>query len=368
MITRKVKVQLLLIVLMAAVGMAYTGARYAGLDRLFGTAGGYRVSVALADSGGIFPNAEVTYRGVAVGQVTGLRLIPHGVTVDLHIDDSAPPIPADTAAAVADRSAIGEQTVDLRPTHDSGPFLADGSVIPRERTTLPPQPSDVLANLDQLASSVPTDALHTVVAELGTGFSGTGPALQQLIDGTGGFTATATAHLPQTVALLHNAQTVLSTQRDQATEILDYSHGLAQLAAQFKESDHDLRTVLSDTPKVADQLQWLLDHAGPALSTVVENSLSVSRVTESRIPALQQLLVAFPMVTRLDPTLSPGDRGHLSFVANLYDPPPCTKGYEGTQQRGADDFSPITHPNYDVHCAEPESSGINVRGAQNAPR
>jgi phospholipid/cholesterol/gamma-HCH transport system substrate-binding protein len=365
LITRRIKVQLVLFLLIAVVGVTYTGARYAGLDRLFG-AGGFRVSVALADSGGIFPNAEVTYRGVAVGQVTGLRLSPGGVTADLHISDSAPPIPADTAAVVADRSAIGEQTVDLRPDHTGGPYLADGSVIPTGRTTLPPRPADVLSNLDQLASSVPSDSLRTVVTELGTGFNGTGPSLRELIDGAGAFTQVATEHLPQTVGLLRDAQTVLRTQQDQSADILAFSRGLHQLAGELKHSDPDLRRVISDTPEVAGQVEWLLDHAGSALAEVVSNSLSVARVTETRTDALEELLVAFPMANALGPTLAPDGRGHLAFILNLYDPPPCTKGYQGTEQRRADDFTPFT-PNYDVRCAEPKGSPISVRGAQNAP-
>jgi phospholipid/cholesterol/gamma-HCH transport system substrate-binding protein len=366
MITRRVKIQLLVFALIAAVGITYTGAKYAGLDRLFG-AGGYPVSVQLADSGGIFPNAEVTYRGVAVGEVSGLRLSPDGVVADLRIHDDAPPIPADTAAVVTNRSAIGEQTVDLRPEHAGGPYLAAGAVIPRQRTTLPPVPSDVLTDADRLAASVPTESLRTVVTELGTGFAGTGPSLRQIIDGAGAFTQTATEHLPQTVGLLDNARTVLDTQRAESANVLEYSRGLRQIAAQLKESDPDLRRIVEDSPELADQVQRLLREAGPPLSDVVRNSLVVARITEARIPAIEELLVAFPIVNAIGPSLAPQGRGRLAFIPNFYDPPPCTRGYEGTIQRRADETGPVK-PNYAVHCAEPKDSPTSVRGSQNAPR
>ena len=366
MISRRVKIQLLLFVIIAAVGVTYTGARYAGLDRMLG-AGGYQVGVQLADSGGIFPNAEVTYRGVAVGQVTGLRLSPDGVIADLRVEDSAPPIPADTAAVVTNRSAIGEQTVDLRPDHSGGPYLAEGAVIPTQRTKLPPVSSDVLANLDRLVASVPTDSLRTVVTELGTGFVGTGPSLRQIIDGAGAFTQTATEHLPQTLGLLGTVQTVLNTQREQSADVLEYSRGLRQIAARLKESDPDVRRIIDDSPELADQVERLLDHAGQPLSDVVRNSLVVTRIAEARIPALEQLLVAFPMVNALGPTLAPQGWGRLAYNFNLYDPMPCTRGYQGTIQRGADETGPVKL-NYGVHCAEPKDSITNVRGSQNAPR
>jgi phospholipid/cholesterol/gamma-HCH transport system substrate-binding protein len=214
-ITRKIRVQLAVFLLIAAVGVTYVGGRYAGLDRLFG-AGGYRVTVQLADSGGIFENAEVTYRGVAVGRVVDLRLSDTGVAVELDIDDTAPPIPAKTRAVIANRSAIGEQFVDLQPDDGAPPYLADGSEIPLLRTTLPPRTERVLANLDGLVTSVPIDSVRTVVEELGTAFDGSGPQLQRLLDGGGAFVDTATEHLPETVGLLENANTVLATQQSRA--------------------------------------------------------------------------------------------------------------------------------------------------------
>src|SRR4051812_50062470 len=95
--------------------MAYLGFNYVGLDRVI-LGGGYEVAADFRDSGGIFVNAEVTYRGVAVGRVTDMELVDDGVRVTLRIDPGADPVPADTEAAVATRSAAGAQYVILRPT------------------------------------------------------------------------------------------------------------------------------------------------------------------------------------------------------------------------------------------------------------
>ena len=114
MLTRKVRLQIVAFVVIALVGVSYAGFRYAGVDRLFGPRG-YAVNVALADSGGIFTGAEVTYRGVTVGRVGPLTLSKDGVHVELDIDSSDTRIPANSQAVVADRSAVGEQYVNLLP-------------------------------------------------------------------------------------------------------------------------------------------------------------------------------------------------------------------------------------------------------------
>jgi len=58
--SRLVRVQLVLFVIIAVVGIVYTGVRYVGIDRYFGFAG-HNVQMQLQNSGGIFQNAEVTY-------------------------------------------------------------------------------------------------------------------------------------------------------------------------------------------------------------------------------------------------------------------------------------------------------------------
>src|SRR2546427_6590990 len=121
MLTRRIRLQILAFVVIALSTVALVGADYAGLDRLFGR-GGYVVRLELSDGGGIFTNGEVTYRGVGVGRVGELRLTDTGMEADLEINSDAPPIPANLQAVVANRSAIGEQYVDLQPRTESGPF------------------------------------------------------------------------------------------------------------------------------------------------------------------------------------------------------------------------------------------------------
>ena len=95
-------------------GVSFVGARYAKLDRLV-IDRTYTVTAHFADSGGIFTGAEVTYRGVTVGRVGDMELTGDGVDVVLDIENDQDNIPADTKALVGNRSAVGEQYVELQP-------------------------------------------------------------------------------------------------------------------------------------------------------------------------------------------------------------------------------------------------------------
>ncbi|MBB1153689.1 MULTISPECIES: MCE family protein [Amycolatopsis] len=363
--TRKVRIQLLVFFAIAVVSVAYAGGHYAGLDRIFGNRG-YHVTLKLPDSGGVFVNSEVAYRGVTVGRVGAMTLTPQGIDVRLDIDSGGPDIPSALHAQVANRSAVGEQFVDLLPDRESGPYLEDGAVIAQDRTSLPATPDSVLTHLDGLVASVHPESLKTVVDETYDAFAGSGPQLQKLLDSTSSLTATAAQYVPDTQGLLANSRTVFATQERQAQNITAFASGLKTIAGQLKSSDPAVRKVIDEAPQLSRQISDVLATSGTDLGVLFANSLTTAQVTSMRKDAIEELLVAYPVISAFSPSTSPDGTGHLGVVFNFFDPHSCTKGYEGTKQRPANDTSeaPV---NMNAYCAEPPGSPTEVRGAQNAP-
>jgi phospholipid/cholesterol/gamma-HCH transport system substrate-binding protein len=368
MISGRVRLQLLAFVIVTVLGIGYVSVRYLGVGALFG-AGPYPVTLQLTDSGGIFAGADVTYRGVSVGRVTALQLTSQGVDAELEITPDAGPIPADVDAVVSNLSVIGEQFVDLRPRRSQGPMLSAGSVIPASRTSTPVETGKLITNLDAFIRSVPLESLRTVVQELGTAFTGTGPELQRLLDSTDMFTRDAIAALPQTVTLIKDGRVVLQTQNEQSSAIVSFSRDLALLAGQLRASDPDIRRLIRTAPQFADQVSGLIEDSGSQLSRLLADLLTVSRVALPRQAALRHLLSVYPVVTGgTDSSVVPADGfAHLGLALNLFDPPACVRGYEGTIRRSGTDTAPIP-ANREAFCAEPPGSPTDVRGAQHVPR
>lgn len=367
MLTKRVRLQLVAFAVIAAVAVVYALFRFTDIGKVFG-AEGYTVKLELTQSGGIFTNAEVTYRGYNVGRVGEIRLTHQGLQVDLNIEADAPRIPADLDAVVANRSAVGEQYVDLRPRHDDGPFLDGQSVIAVGRTKTPVGTDVLIRDLDSLASSVPTESLRTLVDELDKAFSGTGDDLQVLLDTTSEFTATATEHLPQTIALINDGGTVLDTQAAQSGNIKSFATDLNLLAQQLRKSDPDLRRLISATPRAATAVTSLLRESGPGLSRLFANLLTVSDIVGARKDGVEYTLVSYPLLSAAGHGLLAADpgQGHLGLVLNVFNPPPCTKGYEQTPRRnGTDTATPPERIPANTYCAEPKGSPINVRGSNN---
>ncbi|MPY99013.1 MAG: MCE family protein [Actinophytocola sp.] len=367
MLTRKTQLQIVSFFVISVVALAYALFRFTDVGKVFGE-DIYTVSMELEDSGGIFSNAEVTYRGFNVGRVGELSLTEGGLEVDLNIEPGMPPIPADLDAFVLNRSAIGEQFVDLRPRSEGGPYLEDNSVIPVDRTKTPVPTAKVINDLTDLAGSVPTDSLRTVVDESYKAFSGTGDDLQLLMDTTRDFTAAARQNLPDTVELLRSGNQVLRTQNAEMGSIRSFSKDLRKLSETFKGSDADIRRLIEQTPQTANQFSRVVDEVGPGLSALVANLITLGEISDDRLAGLEQTMLTYPALgagaqALLDPK---NPKAPLGLALNLFDPPPCVKGYESTKKRPGDDTSPSTY-NEEAYCAEPKGSPITVRGSQNAP-
>ncbi len=365
MIRRSVQVQLFVFLLVTLLTVSVLSARYVGLwDRVLG--GQYRVTADFGQSGGIFVGSEVSYRGVTVGRVEGLRLSRDGVLVDARIDRGVT-IPKDTKVVVENRSAVGEQYLDFQPRSDGGAVLADGDTIARKDTAYPLRVDSLLLHLDRTVNSVERDDLSTVVDELGSGFADGGRDLQRLLDSGDALTRAATQALPETIRLIDDGRIVLDTQRDTADQVTTFASNFADLAGTLKASDGDLRLVLDRGALASTELDALIRDNQGNLAALLANLITVGQVTTARVDGIQQLLVTYPDVVAGGYTVVPGDGTAHFGLALGQDGPVCTQGYGGTTKTNPSKVSGLPPVNTAARCTAPRGSATSVRGAQNAP-
>ncbi|MEV6428644.1 MlaD family protein [Nocardia sp. NPDC051463] len=371
--TRLVRNQLIVFVVLAVVGVVLVSAKYIRLDNMLGF-GLYTVKVETAHTGGLYKGAEVTYRGVPVGRVGELELSDKGVVMNLVIDSSSPHIPASAKAVVANRSAIGEQYLDLQPDSDRGPYLREGSVI--TSATTPVSIEELIGSVDSFTSSVDLAALNTTVTELGKAFNGKGDDLQVFVDSLNKFTMTFNETLPQTIQLIKDGRIALGTQAEQDSAIRRFSDGLDLLTAQLRASDPDLRRLIGTGTDASDQIGALVSESGSALTEDLANLRQVLQSISPKFYALRPLLIMLPSLSIGASSTAPGDgTSHFGLVLEANNPPACTVGYEGTQRileqmkRENPDFDDTRDEfpfNRDAKCTVPFGNPTAVRGGARA--
>lgn len=372
MTTRLTKIQLIVFAIITVIGGAFVGGRYAQLDRLL-IDRTYEVDAQFSNSGGIFKGAQVTYRGIEVGTVGKLTFRDDGVEVRLDIEKSAPDIPADVLVVVANKSAIGEQFVDLQPRNDSEPYLTDGTQISLANTRIPIDTTTLLVDVNSLVKSVDTDSLQTVVSELGQAFEGSGPDLTRILDTTNEFITTADANIDVTRQLIRDSDQVLRTQIDKQGELSTFSKNLALFSDTLVDADPDLRRLLDDGTVGARNLDGLVSDNADDLTVTINNLVTAGEPLSRNVLGLRAIFTLYPYLLEgtysvLDPDIGsdgkPTGEYNATFglVLDSLTSPTCRStsvpGGKATAYRERRDFS-VTE---DMYFPTPEDVDCNVDG------
>lgn len=368
MITRRVRIQLIIFLVGTLVALAFVTTNYARVDRLFGS--GYTLTVEMAESGGIFTTADVTYRGVSVGRVTDMWIDGDGVKVEVHVDSKDTEIPADTEVVIANRSAVGEQFLDFQPRTDKGPFLENDSTVARENTQVPIDTRTLLTNVSSLLSSVNPDDLTTVISELGDAFEGSGSDLRTIIDSGNSFITEADQKYEVTAALIKNSATVLQTQVDSQDHIRDFAANLSSLSTAVRSSDQDLRTVIDAGAPTATTLRAVVDENSEDISTLVAEAIKLNTVVKANLGGIRGVLVIAPYGVESAYSIIAKDSRTGQYAARLSlslqpENAPCLQGYIPSGKQRTPFDRTVEKWNRSLTCKEstPRGSKAGVSGA-----
>ncbi len=105
------RLRLLVFLVIASLGTTIVGLQYVGLDRYLWNRP-IQVRATTAHAGGIFPNAEVTYRGVAVGRVDAVELTDDGVSIVMALEPDSE-IPLERTAVPVEVDEVLQEVQDL---------------------------------------------------------------------------------------------------------------------------------------------------------------------------------------------------------------------------------------------------------------
>lgn len=373
--TRRIWIQFAVFLTVSVVAIVVMTFGYIRVPTLLGI-GQYKVTLQLNEAGGLYPRANVTYRGTEVGEVDDVKLTDTGVEAVLSLN-SGTAIPSDLDAQVHSQSAVGEQYVALLPRNSTSTPLKDGDVITSANTSVPPDINALLDATNRGLKAIPGENLKTTVDEAYVAFGGLGPEIARFLKGGSALAKDAKANLAELNNVVDNVAPVLDTQTDTSDAVQAWAAHLADATTSLKNNDAALRGTLHDTPAAADEVTALFDRLQPTLPVVLANLVTLGQIGVTYNANLEMILVLLPTGTSFAQAIGLPNRGNkgaygpgqfLSFNLNLNLPPPCTTGFLPAQQvRSASLEDYPDAPEGMVYCRIPQDSPNNVRGARNIP-
>lgn len=369
-LTKLVRRQLTIFAILAVIGMSAAAISYLRVPTMLGI-GRYSVTVELPDAGGLYRNANVTYRGDTIGQVRSVRLSPGVVRAELSLESAVPVPSSGLAVAVRSVSAIGEQYVDMQPRTADGPFLADGDVIGPDAVTIPTEIGPVLDQAQAMLASVPQDKLRSVIDESAAAFGGRGEDLARLLDSTTSFVDQMSAATTPATTLVQQLDPLLQTQVVTGDQIRRWASSVAQLSGQLEVADGSVRNILETGPGLATEADLLFQGLKPTLPVLLANFTSTAQVALTYNAGLEQVLVILPPLVAAQETVV--QRGQVDGAANVnfhlqaQDPAACSTGYLPADQRRDPTQMSVPDTPADLYCKVSQNSIFAVRGSRNIP-
>jgi phospholipid/cholesterol/gamma-HCH transport system substrate-binding protein len=366
MLTPFIRRQLIAFAILTVSSILLLGVYYLQLPSVMGV-GRYTLKAELPASGGLYPTANVTYRGTTIGKVTDVQPTERGAEATMSID-SRYKIPIDATANVHSVSAVGEQYLDLVSTGNPGKFLSEGQTI--TKGTVPAEIGPALDTANRGLAVLPKDKIGQLLDETAESVGGLGPALQRLVDSTQAIVGDFKTNITNVNDIIQNSGPILDSQVNSNDAIERWARNLNTLAAQSAANDQHVRSILSQAAPTADLVNDVFNDVRDSLPQTLANLEVVFDMLKRYHTGVEQVLVFLPQGASIAETVAvPFPRqAALDLGLSINWPPPCLTGFiPASEWRSPADISMQPLPS-GTYCKIPMETPANgVRGSRNIP-
>jgi phospholipid/cholesterol/gamma-HCH transport system substrate-binding protein len=211
----------------------------------------------------LIKQSDVKVRGLIVGSVENIAATSDGAELTLALNpESAKLIPENVSARFLPKTLFGERFVSLEiPAKPSSKTLANGDVIPQDRTSSAVELEQAFSHLMPVLQAVQPQKLSATLTAISTALSGRGDQLGDTLTQLGTYIGELNPHEPE---LQHNLKA-----------LAEFSDNLKDSAPDLVQSLDNLSTT---TRTVVDQQQNLsnlygtLTQASVDLQTFLQNN------------------------------------------------------------------------------------------------
>lgn len=273
-----------------------------------------RATAYFAAAVGVYAGSDVRVLGVRVGTIDAVE--PEGERVRVTFTlDSGVKAPAEAKVVSVAPSLVSDRYLQLTPTYAGGPQLADGAVIPVERTASPVELDQLYDSMEKLAGALGPDgankdgALSELLKTGAANLSGNGAALNKLFNDLGQAAKTLDGAQEDVFGTVDNLAKFTGMLARNDNQVVAAQQQLAEVT-RFLAADRDaLRAALNELPGALGQVgEFIRDNRGRVKSTV-DKLAGITKVLADQRAALAEVLDVAPLaMTNLLNAYNPATR------------------------------------------------------------
>lgn len=224
--------------------------------------GGYNVTAEFADAAGLEAGANVLIAGVKSGAVESVTVEGDHAEAILRVTQ---PMPGDTRANIVLQNFLGKRAVKLTAGEAWDDQLAEGDVIPSERTSSPVDFAEFNEESAKLVNQTDVEALRTLVTSAADVTEDQREEINRLLEGLGEFSQVVAKRKDQLQAAITQSDRVFDALADKDAQIKSIIDNFGSTLDRLSERRQDIIDLLEATTDsgnvtadlIADQRQQL---------------------------------------------------------------------------------------------------------------
>jgi phospholipid/cholesterol/gamma-HCH transport system substrate-binding protein len=253
----------------------------------------YTISAVFDDVTGLLPNDNVKIAGVAIGKVSGIKLVDGRAKVSMKLRKGYR-VPSDTEAAVRWRNLLGQRYVYLYPG-TSPVVMTKGATIEKTRSVV--DLGELFNRLGPIVKAIDPQQVNTFLDSIVQALDGNEGAVRSAIADLGTVTS-AIAQRDQAIGrLLDNLATVSDTIVDRDAQIRQTLDNLVALATTFSENTAVVDQAITSLGSISQDLAALLRNNRGQVDSIIANLVVVVKTVQAKLPQLNDVLANLDKAT-----------------------------------------------------------------------
>lgn len=272
-------------------------------------AGSVRVSAVFPSAKSLYIGSEVRMLGLRIGEIEEVTPEVDGVRVGMRYD-AGYEVPADAHAVLVVPALVTSRYVELASTTVGGPLLADGAVIPKDRTSIPVEFDDLKEQIDRLTTALGPNGANASgslsnLLDTAAGFEGLGAPFNETVDQVSEAVDTLATGRADLFGTVDNLQVFTAALAASDRQVAEFITRLDDTSGILDDNREALATAVRELDTAAVEVERFVGANRDRLAASTAKLSDVARVLSQQRPALEDALHVIPTV--------------LTNVYNIYD-------------------------------------------------
>lgn len=248
------------------------------------------------NSNGIYVGDDVVVLGVTVGQIDKIEPQRDRVKISFWYKDKYR-VPADAKAVVMSPTLVTARKIQLTPVYTGGPSLADGGVIPQERTAVPVEYDDLRQQLQKLTEMLQpskpggVSTLGDYINTSADNLRGQGRSIRDTIIKLSQAVSALGDHSDDMFTTFKNLSALVSALHDSSGVLTELNRNLAAVTKLVANDPDEVAHAAKDLKDVVDDVKTFVAENREAVGTTADHLAATTQwVVDDSLEDLKQAL------------------------------------------------------------------------------